>query len=96
MEKMFSARTNSRIVSVFFAVMTLAVAGLYGAAAFPISWSLVEFQPNVKNGGRADTIAVNPTNNAIMFVASESGGLFSTSDSGVTWHHVDSGDTVCG
>ena len=90
MEKMFSAHTTSRIASVLFAIMTLVLAGLHEAAAFPISWSLVEFQPNVKNGGRADTIAVNPTNNAIMFVASESGGLFSTSDSGVTWHHVDS------
>jgi photosystem II stability/assembly factor-like uncharacterized protein len=54
-----------------------------------IDWTLEEFQPNVPYGGRADTIAVNPSDNRIMFVASESGGLFKTTDGGTRWSHVD-------
>ncbi len=59
------------------------------AGAFPITWSLSEFQPNVPNGGRANSIAVNPVTNNDIFVASESGGLFHSTDRGITWHHVD-------
>ena len=54
-----------------------------------IDWKLAEFQPNVPFGGRADTIAVNPSDNHIIFVASESGGLFKTTDGGRSWSHVD-------
>ena len=36
-----------------------------------IDWKLEEFQPDIPFGGRADTIAVNPSDNRIMFVASE-------------------------
>ena len=53
-------------------------------------WVLSEFQPDIANGGRANTIAVNPTKNSIILVASESGGLFRSTDGGTTWHHVDS------
>jgi photosystem II stability/assembly factor-like uncharacterized protein len=61
------------------------------ANAFPATWSwtLKEFQPNVPQGGRANAIAVNPTNDDILFVASETGGVFRSSDRGVSWHHVD-------
>ncbi|APG08852.1 photosystem II stability/assembly factor-like uncharacterized protein [Bradyrhizobium elkanii] len=55
----------------------------------PIDWTLEEFQPNLPYGGRADTIAVNPSDNRTMFVASESGGLFKTTDGGTHWSHVD-------
>ena len=58
--------------------------------AFPLTWSLKEFQPNIPNGGRANAIAVNPTNSNVMLVASETGGLFRTADGGITWTHVDS------
>jgi len=47
------------------------------------------FQPNVSQGGRAVSIAVNPNNGQQMMVASETGGLFSTTDGGITWQHVD-------
>jgi photosystem II stability/assembly factor-like uncharacterized protein len=50
---------------------------------------LTEFQPDIVNGGRANTIAVHPTNNDVIFVASETGGLFRSSDHGTTWKHVD-------
>ena len=59
-------------------------------AQFFIGWSIREFQPDIANGGRANTIAVNPTNNDIIVVASESGGLFRSTNRGTTWHHVDS------
>ena len=59
-------------------------------AQFFIGWSIREFQPDIANGGRANTIAVNPSNNDIIIVASESGGLFRSTNRGTTWHHVDS------
>ncbi|HKR65702.1 MAG TPA: hypothetical protein VJZ00_18370 [Thermoanaerobaculia bacterium] len=55
-----------------------------------IGWRLNEFQPDIPNGGRVDTIAVDPTKDTRILVASESGGLFRSSDGGATWHHVDS------
>jgi photosystem II stability/assembly factor-like uncharacterized protein len=54
-----------------------------------IDWKLEEFQPDIPFGGRADTIAVNPSDNRIMFVASESGGLFKTTDGGTHWSHIE-------
>ena len=54
-----------------------------------IDWELTEFQPDIPFGGRANTIAVNPSDNHIIFVASESGGLFKTTDGGISWSHVD-------
>src|SRR2546425_273341 len=53
-------------------------------------WSVSEFQPNIQEGGRANTFAVHPTNNNIIFVTSETGGLFRSSDWGARWQHVDS------
>lgn len=58
------------------------------AQSGPIDWQLEEFQPRIPYGGRANTIAVNPSDNRIMFVASESGGLFKTTDGGIHWGHV--------
>ena len=54
----------------------------------PIDWQLEEFQPDIPYGGRANAIAVNPSDDRIMFVASESGGLFKTTDGGIHWSHV--------
>jgi photosystem II stability/assembly factor-like uncharacterized protein len=52
-------------------------------------WLFEQFQPPIKPGGRANTIAVHP-NDSIILVASESGGLFRSDDGGKIWHHVDS------
>src|SRR5437870_2459273 len=60
------------------------------ARPLPSAWIVSEFQPDILNGGRANTIAVHPTDTNYMFVASESGGLFATTDGGHTWQHVDS------
>jgi photosystem II stability/assembly factor-like uncharacterized protein len=65
------------------------VAFVFPAQSQSIDWKLEEFQPNIPFGGRADTIAVNPSDNRIMFVASESGGLFKTTDGGTHWSHIE-------
>jgi hypothetical protein len=53
-------------------------------------WHLEEFQPKIKPGGRANTIAIHPKpNENLILVASESGGLFRSDDSGNKWKHVD-------
>lgn len=54
-----------------------------------IEWTVSEFQPDLPTGGRANTITVNPTNNDQLIVASESGGLFRSTDRGVNWKHID-------
>src|SRR5260370_26034569 len=52
--------------------------------------SVTPFQPNIKWGGRTVAIDVSPANTATAIPATESGGLFLTTDSGTTWSHVDS------
>jgi len=51
-------------------------------------WTLSEKQLNIPNGGRANTIALNPINPDRRYVASESGGLFKT-ENGDVWTHID-------
>jgi photosystem II stability/assembly factor-like uncharacterized protein len=53
------------------------------------SWSIAEFQPDVPTGGRANSIAINPSNDDDQWVASESGGVFHSTDRGKNWSHVD-------
>jgi hypothetical protein len=55
-----------------------------------IIWDLTEHQPIIDQGGRANSIAVNPQNSDEMLVASDSGGLFKSTDGGRHWKHVDS------
>jgi len=52
-------------------------------------WVVEGFQPPIRPGGRANTIAVHP-NGSVTLVASESGGLFQSTDGGNKWQHVDS------
>lgn len=59
------------------------------AKSFLWTWSLSEFQPDIPNGGRANSIAIDPTNDNHQWVASESGGVFESSDRGVNWRHID-------
>ena len=77
------------------AILACAVGiGFSPSAAFAwpnfFSWVLSEFQPDINPGGRPNTIAVNPANNDIIIVASESGGLFRSMNRGRNWSHVDS------
>jgi hypothetical protein len=45
-------------------------------------------QPNIANGGRAVAVAVKPADSTHMVVASETGGLFLTTNRGVDWQQV--------
>jgi BNR-Asp box repeat protein len=66
----------------------------HGAGGMPLvqllDSSIEQIQPQIKPGGRANTLAVHPNNNNFIFVASESGGLFRSENAGKTWTHVDS------
>jgi photosystem II stability/assembly factor-like uncharacterized protein len=61
-----------------------------GAAVPPAVGPVSPFQPNVRAGGRAVAVAVEPNDANRILVASETGGLFRTSNRGRTWTHVDS------
>jgi len=49
----------------------------------------IGFQPNVSWGGRSVAVDVAPNNGDEAIAAAESGGLFRTTDQGVTWTHLD-------
>ena len=51
--------------------------------------SVTSFQPNVTWGGRTVAVDVSPANSAQAIAASESGGLFKSTNSGATWTHID-------
>jgi len=81
---------SSRLFRFATSAALLALPGPIASAQYIFfGWKVSEFQPDVPNGGRASTISVHPTNNDLILVASESGGLFRTADRGVTWKHVD-------
>jgi photosystem II stability/assembly factor-like uncharacterized protein len=50
-------------------------------------------QPSLPNGGRAAAIAVHPGNENIILVASESGGLFRSTNHGANWTYVSGSST---
>lgn len=70
-------------------VLSLPLARAASGQNVLFNWTVSEFQPDIPNGGRANTIAVNPANNDEIIVASETGGLFRSINRGVTWKHVD-------
>jgi photosystem II stability/assembly factor-like uncharacterized protein len=76
----------------FLVLCTLIVLWSAGSseAKFVTFWTLAEQQAAIKEGGRANTIAIHPGDPNQMFVASESGGLFQSTDRGLHWRHVDS------
>jgi len=78
-----------RRFTVFWTLVVMWVA-IPSEAKFVTIWRLSENQAAIKQGGRANTIAINPTDVNQMFVASESGGLFRSIDRGAHWKHVDS------
>ena len=81
---------RSKVLIALSALFGLWVSGQAQADKFITFWTLSENQANIKQGGRANTIAVHPANSNQMFVASESGGLFKSTDHGLHWTHVDS------
>lgn len=55
----------------------------------PTGWEILPWQPSIPQGGRANTIAVSPSDDSLLLVASESGGLFRSTDQGRHWAHLD-------
>lgn len=53
------------------------------------SASITEFPPTVDFSGRSVAVDASPTSDAVAIVASESGGLWKTTNSGSTWSHLD-------
>ena len=69
-------------------------AGVLVAICFvPVAAQVIPLQPDIPQGGRAVAIARHPANNNQFIVASESGGLFKSTDGGASWAHV-SGSTT--
>jgi hypothetical protein len=50
---------------------------------------ITAWHPAIPQGGRVNSIAVRPTNPQCILVASETGGLFATTDGGAHFTHVD-------
>jgi photosystem II stability/assembly factor-like uncharacterized protein len=80
-----SIRVHLTILALGFVVFLLASRSF---ADPTYTWELSEFQPDIPRGGRTLTIAVHPTDLKQIYVASESGGLFRSTDRGVHWQHV--------
>lgn len=66
------------------------------ASALTLPSSVQEFAPNLAGGtsspnwgGRTVAVTTSPTNNQNTISASESGGLFRTTNDGTSWSHVD-------
>ncbi len=78
----------TRALAVVPVLLAVASAGCSSGCGPSSTGSAREFQPDTQVGGRAVAIAVRPGDAKRMLVASESGGMFSTSDGGKTWSRV--------
>src|SRR5258708_21873731 len=77
-----------RYLQPIVAVLFLMALGACGGPVQPM-------QLNIADGGRAVAIAVKPGDSTNIMVASETGGLFRTTNRGVDWQQV-SGSTTFG
>lgn len=70
----------ARLRSTWRGLLTSAIlaAALAGCSPF-------QYQPDIKNGGRAVAAAVAPGDSSRIVVASASGGIFRSTDTGTTW-----------
>jgi hypothetical protein len=55
----------------------------------PQSYSVTQLPTYINYGGRAISVEIDPSNYSYAIVASESGGLFRTSNNGTSWSHID-------
>ena len=77
----------SRVVPVLIAL--LIPINAFSATKYISRWQLSEAQPNIREGGRTNSVAVNPINAREVLAASDSGGLFKSTDGGIHWTHID-------
>lgn len=74
----------------YFIVILLAVSLVVPLhAQLTTTWAISENQLDIQEGGRVNTVAVNPMDPNQLIVASETGGLFRSADRGFHWTHVD-------
>lgn len=70
--------------------LTLAAASLAAAARADVTDVNPDGLPaEPRFGGRSLGITIHPTNPNIVYLASERGGLFTSSDGGTNWSHID-------
>ena len=84
-------RSGHTLAGALLLVATLVVPVSHAAvseAAIPARVS--QAQPDIPYGGRFVAIDVDPRDQTTAIGASESGGLFKTTDYGRSWHHIDS------
>ncbi|CAJ5232921.1 glycosyl hydrolase [Burkholderia pseudomallei] len=77
-----------RLIGYPLALLALLVFADSAIAEVHLAWTFAEAQPDVREGGRANSIAVDPFDSTHIIVASEGGGLFQSRDRGVNWRHV--------
>jgi hypothetical protein len=77
-----------RRVFVLSAVLaaSLVHAGLFDVLVTP-TWSVQSVDPTIPNGGRINSIAVKPGDPRIVLLGTDSGGIFRSSDQGVSWEN---------
>lgn len=56
--------------------------------------NIIYFQPNIPNGGRATAVTAKPFNEDKIVIASETGGLFYTTNKGEKWWHAFTGTFI--
>lgn len=80
----------SGLLTSSFVVASVATTATSARAVVPAS-SVSEFQPTVptRYGGRSISVSIDAADTNQVIVATESGGLFRSSDAGATWSHVD-------
>lgn len=81
---------TARLLAGLALLVTLGWLGASEAPGQTLHWTVSEFQPNIREGGRANAFAVLPSDNNSIMVASDTGGLFRSVNRGRTWRHVDS------
>ena len=67
----------------------LSMALLLVAGCDPLSEAPPRLPDATKNGGRTQSITVNPKRSSEITIATEFGGLWQTSNAGQTWKHLD-------
>lgn len=96
--KEYSMKNDYRRVLRALAVSFLSAASLLSFYAYAVAqgfdisvnFTVGKISPNVSLNGPISTIGVDPDNELNVLVASESGGLFRSSDGALTWRHEDS------
>ncbi len=80
---------NSRVLgfSLVALIFLSLLPGTAPADVFDVNPDGIPTEPRF--GGRALGITIQPGDNNIVFVATERGGFFSSSDGGTTWAHID-------